>query len=232
VWSHRGRGGGQPDNTLEAFRWVRDAGVAGVELDVHLSADGVPVVHHDPVVAGAGPLAELRAAELPVAVPPLVDVLALGGTMLMNVEMKVSGSGDRRRPDALAVAVVDAVVASGRADHVVLSSFSSEHLDAAARALDGAGAAGSGVRLGWLVPPGVDPLGVVDAASRRGYDALHPFVAWVGHALVEAARDASLAVHVWTVNAPGDLRSMVEMGVDAIITDLPLAALATLAGPG
>ena len=52
-----------------------------------------------------------------------------------------------------------------------------------------------------------------------GHAAIHPFVSQVDAALVADAHDRGLAVNVWTVNAPLDLRAMVALEVDALITD-------------
>jgi glycerophosphoryl diester phosphodiesterase len=47
---HRGARGLAPENTLAAFRTAIELGVSTLELDVHLSADGVPMVTHDPAL--------------------------------------------------------------------------------------------------------------------------------------------------------------------------------------
>lgn len=50
VYGHRGARGVLPENTMESFRWLRAQGIAAVEIDVQLSADGVPVIIHDPLM--------------------------------------------------------------------------------------------------------------------------------------------------------------------------------------
>ena len=71
------------------------------------------------------------------------------------------------------------------------------------------------------------------AGGRGGVVAVHPFVLSVDAALVERAHAMGLAVNVWTVNAPEDLRAMVAAGVDTVITDRLREALiiAALRGP-
>ena len=68
IWAHRGASASAPENTLAAFRAAEAAGAAGIELDVHLSADGVPVVIHDETVDrttdGHGPVAALTLCRL------------------------------------------------------------------------------------------------------------------------------------------------------------------------
>ena len=78
-----------PGNTIEAFAAAVALGADSVELDVHLTADGVVVVHHDPDLADGRCLGELRRDELPEFVPTLADVLSL-------VVLLAPTSADRR----------------------------------------------------------------------------------------------------------------------------------------
>src|SRR5258708_11363446 len=68
VFAHRGGAALRPENTLLAFDLGLSLGADGLELDVHLSRDGVVVVHHDPTLErttnGRGPIAALTAGEL------------------------------------------------------------------------------------------------------------------------------------------------------------------------
>ena len=68
IWAHRGRNRLAPENTMTAFRLAMEAGDAGIELDVTLSADGIPVVIHDDRVDrttdGSGLVSELSYEEL------------------------------------------------------------------------------------------------------------------------------------------------------------------------
>ena len=90
--AHRGlhTPGGPAENTLEAFVAAREAGY-GVELDVHLSADGVPVVHHDPVLADGRLLAGVAVADLPPHVPTLAAALDVLRRVPVMVELKQEG---------------------------------------------------------------------------------------------------------------------------------------------
>src|SRR5262252_9755429 len=81
VFAHRGGSALAPENTMAAFDNGLALGADGLELDVHLSRDGVVVVHHDRLLdrttALRGPIAERDAADLRrVDVPTLADVLA------------------------------------------------------------------------------------------------------------------------------------------------------------
>jgi glycerophosphoryl diester phosphodiesterase len=87
-------------------------------------------------------------------------------------------------------------------------------------------AADGRLALGALWGFGTEPEPALAAAAAAGFVAVHPFYASVSPALVERAHAMGLAVNVWTVNAPEDLRAMVAAGVDTIITDRLGEALA------
>jgi glycerophosphoryl diester phosphodiesterase len=61
---HRGARGSKPENTLPGFEFAFDAGVASIETDVHLTADGVPVLIHDPVLPDRSRIAQLTLSQL------------------------------------------------------------------------------------------------------------------------------------------------------------------------
>src|SRR6476659_3415866 len=93
VFAHRGGAALAPENTMRAFDNGVALGADGLELDVHLSRDGVVVVHHDRVLdrttALRGPVADRRADELVSAgVPTLEDVLARHRDVRVIVEIK------------------------------------------------------------------------------------------------------------------------------------------------
>jgi glycerophosphoryl diester phosphodiesterase len=93
---------GPAENTLEAFAAARDAGY-GVELDVRLSADGIPVVHHDAHLADGRALAAVPSGALPAHVPTLAAALDVLRRVPVMVEVKQEGL----RPRALARATGD-----------------------------------------------------------------------------------------------------------------------------
>jgi glycerophosphoryl diester phosphodiesterase len=198
-------------------------GADGVELDVHRTADGTPVVHHDPVLPGVGPIAELDRGALPPTVPTLAEALAACGPMTVNVEIKRPSGDGVPAVSGLAGAVLGAVTGAGATDRVVVSSFSVEVLDAVGFA---ARAAGTVVRRGWLIPVVTDPHALLGEVEAQAIDAVHPFVSWVDEPLVHEAGRRGLHLHVWTVNNDEDLRTMLRLGVAAVITDRPLAARA------
>jgi len=195
-------------------------GADGLELDVHLSRDGVVVVHHDARLGRTttlrGPVADRSADELARAgVPALADVLARYRDTRIIIEMKVNSR-------QLAAATVDAVRCADAIERVCLGAFGLRVLRAA-RALEpriATSAAREEVRWAlyrsWCRWP----------VARVGYAGYQiPEVAGrtrvVSPRFIEYAHRAGLGVQVWTVNAEADARRLLDWGVDALITDRP-----------
>jgi glycerophosphoryl diester phosphodiesterase len=224
VFAHRGCTQGFVENTIDAFAEARRVGADGVELDVRLSADGALVVHHDAEVPGLGPIAALGVADLPPHVPLLTDVLAVCEGMVVNVEIK-NAPQDPGWDETEAVASLTAatIEEAGWTDRVLVSSFQVATLRAV-QVADGR------LALAALWGFAADPEPALAEAVASGFVAVHPFFTAVDAALVERAHAAGLAVNVWTVNAPEDLHAMVALGVDAVITDRLMAAVAIAGG--
>jgi glycerophosphoryl diester phosphodiesterase len=233
VFAHRGGSALGPENTIPAFDRGLAAGADGLELDVHLSSDGIVVIHHDALLdrttTASGPVAARTAAELAAidatsrfsrletraGVPTLDEVLRRYPDARIIVELKQPSA-------ALAAAVIDAVHAAGAGGRVCLGSFSLRAM-AAARARDpkiATGAAVIEVRLALYRSWCRWPFG------RTGYAAFQvPETTGrtrvVSPRFVRMAHDAGVVVQVWTVDAPDDIHRLLDWGVDAIITDRP-----------
>ena len=209
------------ENTLDAFAEARRLGADGVELDVRLTADGALAVHHDADVPGLGPICELGVSDLPASVPLLADALASCDGMVVNVEIKNAPQDPGWDPgEAVAALTAEAIEESGWTERVIVSSFQPSTLRAV-QAADGRLVLGA--LWGWTV----EPVGAVAETVAAGFGAVHPFVSSVTPALVDQVHEASLSLNVWTVNSPDDLRAMVDLGVDAVITDRLVEALDT-----
>jgi glycerophosphoryl diester phosphodiesterase len=220
VYAHRGVTKGCVENTLEAFIEAKRLGADGVELDVRLTADGALAVHHDPTIDGLGPVAGLTVSQLPTHVPLLPDALAVCEGLVVNVEIKNDPAEPGHDPgEAVAAATASSIADAGWTDRVIVSSFQLSTL----RAVQ---AADRGLRLGALWPFLADTDAGLSSAVDEGFFSIHPFVTSITPDLVEAAHGAGLAVHVWTVNAHRDLTAFVALGVDGIITDDLVEALA------
>lgn len=239
VFAHRGGAGLAPENTIAAFDRGLALGADGLELDVHLSRDGVAVVHHDSVLDRTtnlrGPIAERTAAELAradagwhfrrgdeypfrgcaIGVPTLADVLARYPGIPIIIELKQGTA-------ALARAVVETVRAAGAVERVCVGSFLLSGLRVA-RAIEPAiatSAAREEVRWAlyrsWCRWP-------VARAGYAGYQVPEHSgrTRVVSRHFVECARRARLGVQVWTVDTPEQATRLLELGVDALITDRP-----------
>ena len=216
IQAHRGSpdpGLGIRENTLEAFVRARQLGADGVELDVRMTSDGALAVHHDPVIEGAGAVADVSAGELPVFVPLLDAALDACAGLTVNIEIKnLPGEPGFDPTDHVAVQVVDLVIATGRRSDVVISSFWPGSLEAVRDA-------DPDLVTGLLLASWADPAQAVATALSHGCTALHPHLDLVSGALVEQAHAAGLSVAAWTVNGGAQLRAGQEAGVDTVITD-------------
>jgi glycerophosphoryl diester phosphodiesterase len=211
-----------PENTVEAFVAASALGADGVELDVHRTADGSLVVHHDADARGIGVLAERTEAEIRAdrpEIPTLEEALGACAGMLVNIEVKnLPGDADYDPEEAVAGAVVELLAQRGRRDDVLVSSFNLASVDRV-RELDGS------IPTGSLTLVGMDPVDGVDIAHAHGHGAVNPDVRALGG---EAAADTvarahsfGMGVNVWTVNGEDEMRRLAAVGVDAIITDVP-----------
>jgi glycerophosphoryl diester phosphodiesterase len=229
ILGHRGASRTAPENTLAAFRDARMQGADGVELDVHRSADGVLVVHHDADAPGVGVLAEHSAAEIRAtlpSVPTLEEALDACAGLLVNIEVKnLPGDADYDPGEYVAAAVVELLHARGRRDDVLVSSFNLASVDRV-RELE------ADVPTGFLTLIGFDPVDGAAVAAERGHAAVHPdvrsLVGPVARATADRAHELGVAVNVWTVNLPEEVRRLAAAGVDAVITDVPEVARAAL----
>ncbi len=207
VLSHRGFHLEAPENTLEAFARAVALGADGIETDVRLSRDGLPVLFHDRVAPDGREVAALTAAELSAAagypVPTLPQVLTRWEDILWNVEVKT--------PAALGATLeVLNALPSGR--RLLVSSFWHPLVAACAqRGFEGAL---------LLASRPVDDeaffaLFTTDGRIRTAvwdYEVLDPDL---------AARAAATGIRTWVYGAhtPAEHRRCVELGLDGVITD-------------
>ncbi len=224
VFAHRGGSKIGPENTITAFDRGLLVGADGLELDVHLSRDHVVVVHHDASLERTtplkGPLNHRTAAELAREdVPALREVLARYPRKPIIIELKEPGP-------ALARAVVDEVRRAGAAEWVCLGSFSTSALRTARRAAPEIATSGARfeVRMAlyrsWVgLTPGRVPYRAFQVPETSGSTRV------VSPRFVELAHRAGIAVQVWTVDEPEDIRRLLEWGVDGIISDRPDVAV-------
>jgi len=223
VIAHRGASAAKPENTIEAFVEARRMGADMVELDARRTADDALVVHHDPEIAGLGPIIGIASAALPAHVPTLAAALDACDGMQVNIEIKNMPHEPDWDPDQrVAVAVAALVDRVGWRERVVVSSFNLATLDAYRAADDG-------VRTAWLTLPEWDQLRSAAMAKARGHDGLHPHHLAVNAAIVDALHRDEMFCNTWTVDDPDRIRELVAAGVDGICTNAPDVAKQTLA---
>jgi glycerophosphoryl diester phosphodiesterase len=246
VVAHRGASGHAPENTLPAFELAIHQGADAIELDVRLTADGVPVVIHDPTlerttdrrgsVAGVT-LAQLRQADAGarfspdggrtfpyrgagIAVPTLEEVLrAFPGTPFL-VELKEAGAQDAVRRVLLQARAADRCVLASD-ETAAMSSFGAEPFMRAASRQEIS-------ELYWgtmLRAIGPALLGRTDrpAAAYRllSVPARYRGLRIPTRGFVAAARELGCPVHVWTVNDPSLARRLWQSGAAGIVTNVP-----------
>ncbi len=225
ILAHRGACRQAPENTLAAFELAARMNVDGIEFDVQLSADGVPVVIHDETLERTSDsqgmvrnrtLAVLRrldcgswfAAEFAGQRMPTLDEAVEAFPALLNIEVK-NGAHPYTGIEA---AVLEVLRRHAALDRAVVSSF--DH-SACRRLHDLEPALRTAILFrGAPVDPSLDAL----AAGAR---AIHPAHTFAYPWLVKAAHEAGLEVGVWTVDEEADLARVVEVGVDSIITNTP-----------
>jgi len=225
--AHRGFSSAAPENTLAAFRKAVELRPDMMECDVRRSHDGHLVVIHDPTVDrttnGKGAVADLSLAEIrrldagswfgPAfageRIPTLEEVLELArGKAKLIVEVKEYGLEDR---------VVSAAEAREMGDQVFIASF---HYRIGVR-MPELDTRFPFIPLAYL--PGKadedESVRVADEAAAVNGSIFGVNYAAITPALVRATHAANLRLMAWTVDNEEDIRSMIEIGVDAIASN-------------
>ncbi|WP_214405058.1 glycerophosphodiester phosphodiesterase family protein [Pseudonocardia lacus] len=221
------------ENTLAAFHRAAEEGFGYLELDVHASADGVVVVHHDATLDrttdGGGPIAALPAAELALLrvagrepIPALEQVLTELPGMRITIEVKSAAVvapllGLLERTDSWHRVCV------GGYDHRWLRSARVGGGPRLCTSMSQRDAVGLRARA-WLdALPG--PLARLPAPPARGRLAQLPRrigpLTVVDAALLRVAHDSGREVHVWTVDDPAEMVELLDLGVDGLLSDRP-----------
>jgi len=239
IYGHRGSKGNYPENSMLAFKKAIEAGVAGMELDIHLTKDNEIVVFHDSTLdrtsTGTGYIKDLTLAEIrqhtigqkftdfanyeaswdEEKIPTLAEVLELfkAHDIEVNIELKTY---EFTYP-GIEEKMLEVVKASGYdTDKVIYSSF---HLPTLIRIqkLDEAAKVALLTDYYFLTLPG-------DFIDEFGWDGMHP-----GKDIVlkypEIWGPVADKIRIWTVNDPEEMKTLIDMGVEAIVTDYPEIAV-------
>ena len=236
VISHRGSNRIAPQNTLPAFRQSILYGADGFETDVHLSADGVPVICHnyavDKTSDGKGEITSMFLEDLKeldfggsfhhsyrgTPLPTLEEFLCLcekGNLKIINIEIKPP----KNKQYDVVEKTIEAVKVHGLFDKLIISSFDPDAV-VFAKDID------ETCKTAFLYCP--DKIkswkyfkSAVNFAKGIGVEALHPHKAYITKKYVEEAHEAGFMVNPWTINSEREIRHCLDCGVDSVITDVP-----------
>jgi glycerophosphoryl diester phosphodiesterase len=236
AFAHRGGAGDWPENTMPAFAGAVELGFRHVETDAHVTRDGVLLAFHDDaldrVTDSHGVIAELDYADVRHAlvdgrepIPLLEDLLGAWPDLMVNIDPK---------RDAVVDPLADLIERMEVIDRVCVGAFSDLRL-ARLRA-----------RLG---PRLCSSLGPIDTARLRAVcfedgvvedlpGACVQVPVSVGDAVlvderfVEVAHANGLQVHVWTIDDEDEMRRLLDLGVDGLMTDRPAALKDVLVARG
>jgi glycerophosphoryl diester phosphodiesterase len=237
VMAHRGGPQLGDENSDLAFARSVALGVRYLESDVRTTADGVPILNHDPTLTRAA-LYQARVDELPWDEIARIE-LPEGGRILRLDEALTLWPGIRWNLDVKdnrsVAPTVEALRRAHALDRVCLNSFSNARVMALRKALGPEAAtgatwreaaavlrlpgAGRVLRSRWR--DGFGPVAVQVPPSMRG-------VPLLTRNSVSAAHGLGLQVHAWVINTADQMRGMLDIGVDGLMTDDPATAVRVL----
>lgn len=222
---------------MEAFSGAVELGYQHLETDLHITSDGVLVCVHDDTVDrttdGSGDVSSFSLEELKeldagfrhagpdgfdfrgkgVEVPTLEEVVTSFPDVCVVVDMKVDG---------LAEPLAELIVRNHLTDRVIVGSFNDERLAEFVSITKGSIATSTGTAMSrlWVLASRVGRHVGGDAKALQLPTQIRG-VRVVDERLVKVAHEAGLPVHVWTVNDPDEMRRLLDVGVDGLVTDRP-----------
>jgi len=241
IVAHRGVHNSHPENTIPAFEEAVKEGADAVELDVRLSADGVPVIYHyyylDELTTLSGPVfnftyKQLKQArftnpdtsELDICIPSLAEALELfAGRIGLEIEIK--------GPEPKALGVVCNLLCDFRHawDSVEITSYEPMHLVEIRENCPG-------IATDMLVPHsepwmGSDVLAYqsIHRARMAGARAVHLHPTQLTRQLADDIRNSGIGIHAWDLNTTDDWEIIHSLGIPKVNTD-NLASIMKLVG--
>jgi glycerophosphoryl diester phosphodiesterase len=244
VFAHRGGCALGPENTIAAFDLGRAAGADGLELDVHLSSDGVVVVCHDDLLERTtnsnGPIQARTAADLSrvdaghrfadsggrfpfrgvgIGIPTLRDVLARYRDMRIIIEMKENSM-------AIGRAVAAEVRTADAVERVCAAGYGQQSLDAARAALPDMATSASRPEAQWAVyrslagwPVRRAPYNAFQVPETAG------LIRIISPRFIRHVHGAGRRIQAWTIDEEPDMRRLLSWGVDGLISNRPDVAV-------
>ena len=225
-FAHRGGASEAPENTMPAFAQAVELGYRYLETDVHVTADGVLVAFHDDkldrVTDGAGRLADLPWSAVQRArvdgrepIPLLEDLLGTWPEVRVNIDPK---------HDSAVESLAAVLLRTNAVDRVCVGAFSDRRIGRV-RSLVGPNLCVS------MGPRQVAALTAVSRGLPGGSHVTAPCaqvparqgrLPLVTQRFVDAAHARGIQVHVWTIDDPGEMTRLLDLGVDGLMTDRPV----------
>jgi glycerophosphoryl diester phosphodiesterase len=252
VMAHRGGAGLWPENTMYGFKRAVDSEVDVLETEIRSTADGVLVLLHDSTVdrttSGEGPVNEITLRQLRaldagfnwssdggrtfpfrgrgITVPTLAEIFTAFPNTRLNIDIK-------QVEPSLVLPLCKTIHTFGMADKVMVASFDSKVLKVFRRECPDVATALSPheVRLFCLMNFAYLGTAYRTAAYALQVPEYQGKLRILTKRLVDTAHSLNLKVHAWTINETSDMRRLLNLGVDGIITDYP-DRLIKLLGPG
>lgn len=224
--AHRGLALEAPENTLLAFAKAIAVGVTHVETDVHVSADGVAMISHDPdlrrVAGRAATVGHLTSHELRrvdlgdgQSYCSLAEALDAFPDTRFNIDIKIAGAV---RP------TVDAIRAANAVGRVLVGSFEPRRRLAAVRMLPGVATSVSSRGALFAVAAARSRAGrplrriLRDVQAVQLPESVLRMKSFSPRA-VEAFHAVGVEVHAWTINDVASMERLLDAGVDGLVTD-------------
>ncbi len=195
-----------PENTIPSFEKALEHGADGVELDVRKTADGELVVVHPPVVAGravqSSSYEEIRRLPGGLEIPLLKDVLhQFGKQTFLNIEFKETGYEEE---------AIGLILKHGDPANTMISAFHPETLTKVHEL-------SPALQLGYIYNRTQDE----ESRHNAPIDYVIPQFKLASRELISDVHDEELQVLAWTVNEEADMKRLIDLGVDGLITDYP-----------
>ena len=218
--AHRGAKGYEPENTLQSFQKALDLNADGIELDVHLSADGHIMVIHDETIDrttnGKGFVNTLSLHELKsfsidgqYRIPTLNEVFDLTDKKcLINIELKGVGTSGK------VVALIEEYISNKNwnYEHFIISSFEWNYLEEVQNL-------NPKIAIGVLTEENLDTaLAFAEKIKAR---AIHPDYHLLNQENTKKIQEKGFLVLPWTVDSDDDIQRIKSYSVDGIISDFP-----------
>lgn len=205
IIGHRGAHG-HPENTIPSFENALELGADGVELDVRRAGDGQLVVVHGAVASGlavkSNPYESFRRLNDGYEIPLFEDVLkTLSPRTFLDIELKEPGFEEQ---------AIELIQSHANPRKVMISGFDTTMLNKVYDLMPE-------IRLGHIFNRTQDE----GLRHNSPIDFVIPQFRLASRGLIEEVHDEDLQVFAWTVNDEAEMRRLLALGVDGIITDKP-----------